>query len=195
MATFANRKHPNSQQIIMTTLAHISLCVAAMLDLCAMLRHEAAALQRHGFSNSRYYAWLRQSGELTTPKRLLALAVLIACCTTMARTSWAVILLLAIVLVVQGVMLAFKRGKSEGEKTSNRSWVVVGIAFVLSVLATVCSTYLGNLSSETDALQAASCTAVIMLAISPLTAMLANTLSGGSRKGNSGADKGQIDNT
>lgn len=167
----------------MTTIAHISLLAAALLDLCAMMRHETTALQHNNFSNKRFYAWIRESGDLTSPKRLLVLAVLIACCTTMARTSWMVILLLAVVLAAQGAVLAFNRGKTEGGKTARRSWAVGLIAFVISVIVTCLAAYLGSMSNEADALQAASIAAVIMLAISPLLAMLANSLMGRYRGG------------
>lgn len=162
----------------MTTIAHISLLAAALLDLCAMLRLETAALQRNAFSNSRFYTWLRESGELISPKRLLVFAVLIACCTTMARTSWMVVMLLAIVLAVQGIVLAFHKGAADDEKASKRSWIAGIIAFVLAVLGTGGAAWLGNLSSEVEGLKAASIAAVILLAISPLLAMLANSLLG-----------------
>lgn len=168
---------------MMTTIAHISLLAAALLDLCAMMRHESASLRHNNFSNKRFYAWIRESGDLTAPKRLLVLAVLIACCTTMARTSWMVIILLAAALAVQGIMLAFKRGEDEGGKTARRSWIIGCVALVISLLVTCLAAYLGSLSNEADALQAGSITAVIMLAISPLLAMLANSLMGRYRGG------------
>lgn len=177
----------------MTTIAHISLLAAALLDLCAMMRHETAALQHNDFSNKRFYAWIRESGDLITPKRLLVLAVLIACCTTMARTSWMVIILLAAVLAVQGIMLAFKRGKNDDGMTARRSWIIGCVAFVISVLVTGLAAYLGSLSNEADALQAASIAAVIMLAISPLLAMLANSLMGRYRGATQGPENPEKD--
>ena len=87
----------------MTIIAYTALAAAAILDLLIAMRQDAIALKNNHFSNNRFYAWLRESDELTSPKRLLFLTVLIACCTTMAQMSWIVVMILALVLLAQGI--------------------------------------------------------------------------------------------
>ena len=158
-----------------TLIAFAALLAAALFDLCVMLLPETQALQQNGHSNSRYYSWLVKGDELTAPRRLLVLAVLIGCCTTMARSSWLVILLLAITLLAQGIVLLFSKG-NKPSMLKKHAWLVYGTSIVLAVLATAGGYILGSHLSTIDALESAATIAVILLALSPLLAMLANWL-------------------
>ena len=176
MATFA-RVTFNKTEIMMTTtlIAFAALLAAALFDLCVMLLPETLALQENGHSNGRFYSWPVKGDELTAPRRLLVLAVLIGCCTTMARSSWLVILLLAITLLAQGIILLFSKG-TKPSLLKRHGWLVYCTAIVLALLASAAGYILGNHQGTADALESAATIAVILLALSPLLAMLANWL-------------------
>ena len=96
----------------MTQIAYIILLVAALFDLFVMLRLDMLTLQECGFDNSEYNKRLKDSSEFTTPKRILAPAVLLGLCTDMAQMSWIVVIVLAAVLLAQGItILATNHGK------------------------------------------------------------------------------------
>ena len=177
-----------------TLIAYSCLLVAALLDLLSMLRLDSAALQQHGFKNKRFYNWLRSNEQLTSPRRLVVLAVLVACCTSMARTSWMVIVLLAAVLAIQAIALMFSKSSSETEKANPRSWWIVIIACLLSLATAGVLGYLGWQGCIDSAAQAAAITAVILLALSPLVAMAANGLLGPKKEGSPHDSENQTEN-
>lgn len=165
-----------------TLIAFASLLISALFDLCVMLLPEMTALQQNHHSNSRYYSWLTKGDELTAPRRLVVLAILIGCCTTMARTSWLVITLFAVILLAQGLTLLFSRGKTPAS-IKRHGWRVYITAIVLAVLATAAGYIIGNHLNTADALQSAATIAVILLALCPLLAMAANWMLTPFRKG------------
>lgn len=158
----------------MTMIAHICLLVAALVALFAMLRCDLAALHRHEYSNKRFYSWLVESGELTTARRLTALVVLVGCFTTMARTSWMVVMLLAVLLALLAVVLLRRRG--DAERLGGRSTRVLVLAMVVAVLVTAAGAWVSRLTGEADAIEPAATLAVMLVAVSPLLTMLANLL-------------------
>ncbi|MBR5685114.1 MAG: hypothetical protein IKX18_03040 [Muribaculaceae bacterium] len=160
---------------MMTLIAFTVLLTSALLDLFGMLLPETYALQQNGRSNNRYYSWLVKGDELTAPRRLIVLAVLICCCTTMARSSWMVILLLGATLLAQGITLLLG-SRNKSSQIEKRSWLVYITAIIIALLGTSAAFILGRRLSTADGVQAAATTAVILLALSPLVAMLANWL-------------------
>ena len=156
---------------IMTTIAYITLLIAALFDLSVVLGRDLTAHQENEFSNRRYNAWLRKSGELSSLRRILVLAVLIGTCTTMAQMSWIVIMILAAVLLAQGIYLL-----------SNNHWKLFGwnsrmarmffTAIILTLAAVGITGYLGSFTGNEDATRSAAIVAVIILAITPLLTML-----------------------
>ena len=157
----------------MTITSYIILLAAALIDLCAMLRWDASCMRENDYSQSSYYNLLRTSGELTSLKRLLVLAVLIATCTTMAQMSWIVVILLAAVLVAQGIALLFSR---QVEKTGKRGTALIATGVVITLLLAGAAYGAGRRTAELDGIHAAAITAVMVLAVSPLLTMLCNWL-------------------
>ena len=160
---------------MMTLIAYISLLAGALIDLCAMLRIDTSAHRRYGHSNSRYYAWLTQSGELTSAKRLLILAVLIGCFTTMAQQSWMVIVVLAAVLLAQGIVLFFAK-REEPAMLNKHTTLMLLVALAIAAITVGGIGYLSHLTGEANPTQSAALTAVIVLAVSPLFTMLSGWL-------------------
>jgi len=160
----------------MTLIAYISLLVAALLDLCVVLHRDMQVMQRNQYRCSNYNKWLRESGELSSPKRLLVLAVLIAIFTTMAQVSWIVVMLLAAALAIQAIVLLSAKGDEKRESLNKRSWRAYALAIVLTLAITAAAGYLGSRTNETDATRSAATITVMILAITPLLTMLVNWL-------------------
>lgn len=160
---------------MITDIANIALLAAATIGLIAMLRWDLRALQLNGFQNNRYNAWLRQSSDLTSPKRLTVLAVLIACFTTMAQASWMVVMLLAVVLALLAIGMLVKKHDNPITATGH---VVrrFATAMILAILAIGGIITLGKRLHETDTLRSAAMVAVMILAISPPLTMFTNWL-------------------
>ena len=157
----------------MVTISHITLMAAALFDLCVMLLWDLQALQRNGYSSPQYNKWIKESGELSSTKRLIVLAVLVATCTTMANMSWIVMMILAATLFIQGIVaLCSHRTK---ELTFDKH---VGLRFFTSIALTLIAVaavgYLGYRESNTSDTKSAAILAVMILAISPLLTMLVN---------------------
>ena len=158
-----------------TTIANICLLAAALLGLCAMLRWDLQNLQQNDYSNSRYNAWLRESSDLTSPKRLTVIAVLIASFTTMAQMSWMVVMLLAIILACMAVAMLLKRHEKPLKFDSRvaRRFIT---AMILALMMIVGTYYLGKHLNKADVLRPTSMLAMMILAVSPLLTMTANAI-------------------
>lgn len=178
---------------MMTTIANISLLAAAAIALCGMTRLDALALQRCSFKPGRYYAWLTQKGDLTSTKRLIVLAVLIACFTTMAQVSWMVVMLLALALLALGVTLLTTKREPPTKLTRGAAlvWAISCLIAMLAVAAIGCMAYY---SGEADWLHPAALAAVMAAAVSPLFTILTGwLLKPDPEKGETGPED-QLDN-
>lgn len=160
---------------MMTIIANITLMIAALFALCAMLRWDLMMQQQNGFSNRRYNAWLRQSSELTSIKRLTVLAVLIGSFTTMAQTSWMVMMILALVLVGQGIALLMAK-HDKPIKFDKHMTLLFCVALLITVAIVAATGYLGSRQNMVMASESAAVVAVMILAVSPLLTMLVNWL-------------------
>ncbi len=163
---------------MMTIIAYILLLLAALFDLCVMLlRWDVRMQQANEYDNSKYNKWLRDHGELSSPKRLTVLAVLVATCTTMVQMSWMVVVILAAVLLAQGIVML--RRKPDTPLVLNKRAVRLSItAIVITLLAVEFAGYLGSRDSESEAARGAAIVAVMILTVSPLLVMLSNWLLG-----------------
>ena len=160
----------------MTIIANIVLVAVTVLDLCIMLCLDSKMLRQSDFKSSRFYKQLIESDEFTSPKRLLAFAVLIGTCSTMARMSWIVVLILAAVILAQAIILGHKIIKDEQNKSDKRSKRLYFAAIVISLLLIGLAAYFGNRNSMVEASQAAALAALLLLSASPLVIMLVNWL-------------------
>jgi len=163
---------------MITIIAHITLLVAALFGLCAMLlRWDVRVLQLNDYSNSEFNNWLRNSGELSSIKRLAVLAVLVGTCTTMAQASWMVTMLLAAVLIALGIAV-LRRKPQEPLTLDKRVARLLFTITIITLLAVELAGYLGSRDSEAEAARGAAIVGVVILTVSPLLTMLANWLLG-----------------
>lgn len=158
---------------MITTIAHVTMLVAALFALIAMLLWDLQNLQQSGYSNSRYNAWLRQSGEISSLKRLLVAAVLIGTFTTMAMASWMVEMVLAAVLVALGVSMLLKH-PDRPLVFSSRVISVLIVALLIALIAIGAVFFFGQRLGQADTVRPAAMLAIMLIIISPLLTMLAN---------------------
>lgn len=163
----------------MTMIAYICLLVTALAALCAMQLSDLAALRRLEYSNNRFYAWMRESEELTATKRLIALAVLVGCYTTMARTSWMVMMIFAAVLAVLAVVLM---RNDDARRLGGRSTRVFVLAMAAAILIVGAGAWALRMLGEADVVKPAALLTVALVAMSPLLTMCANWLVPGKGK-------------
>ena len=163
----------------MTMIAYICLLVTALAALCAMQLSDLAALRRLEYSNNRFYAWLRESEELTASKRLIALAVLVGCYTTMARSSWMVMMIFAAVLAVLAIVLM---RNDDARRLGGRSTRVFALAMAAAILIVGAGAWVLRMLGEADVVKPAALLTVALVAMSPLLTMCANWLAPGKGK-------------
>jgi len=156
-------------------IANVFLLVSALFALCVMLRWDLQMQQQNSYYNSRYRKWLKQSGEATSPKRLLALAALLAVCTTWAVQSWLVVCVVAVVLLVLGIVMLRKKYKKPLVFTK-RVGRIYFTALALVLVLVVVAGWLGSRTGEDDATRCASLVAVMALLLSFAIVMFANWL-------------------
>lgn len=160
---------------MMTIIANIIMVVAAVLDLCVLLCLDAKMLRQSDYVTSRYYNQLIESGEFSSTKRLLVFAVIIGACTTMARMSWMVMMILAAVILAQAIILAFNKiGKQD--KLDKRGMRLYIISVVLSLLLIGLISYICNHFIMGETSQVAALSALLLTSASPLIIMLVNWL-------------------
>ena len=160
-----------------TLLAHLSLGSAALLALIGMLRQDTALMQLNHFSNSQFYSHLQEKGELSSVPRLAAIAVLAGSITTMAKESWMVVIILAVVLAILGIYLLTKK-LPDASHFNGRATGVYAISVTLSIIVTAAA---GYFSTNQDLINSAYDRALALLlcaVISPLLVMLSNWLLG-----------------
>ena len=161
----------------MTIIANTVLVLVAVLDLCMMLCLDSNMMQQSDYKSSRFYRQLIESGEFTSPKRLMAFAVLIGACSTMARMSWIVVLILAAVILAQAIVLALKIKGEQGLSEKRSKWLYFA-TIVISMLLIGLTAYFGYRNSTVEASQVAALVALLLLSASPLVIMLVNWLLG-----------------
>ena len=156
---------------MMNLTANITLLVAALLDMMVLLGGDIADHRNNGHSNSKYYRWLNQSGELMSLKRLLQLAVFICTFTTMALQSWIVVMILAATLLIQGIYLLRQRQWKLLDDGKNASRMLFTAMFI--VLCAIFGIGQSALrSSVGTTLFASRVTSMVAVMIVPITWLL-----------------------
>lgn len=155
----------------MNLIANITLLVAALLDMMVLLGGDIADHRNNGHSNTKYYRWLNKSGEIMSLKRLLLLAVFVGTFTTMALQSWMVVMILAAVLLIQGIYLLWQRQWKLLDDEKNAKQMLFTAIFI--VLCAIFGVGQGALrSSVGTTLFASRVTSMAAVMIAPITWLL-----------------------
>ena len=116
-------------------IANILLAISAFLSLVAMLRWDLLMLQDKDYSNKKFMAWLQESDETYSTKRIIPMAALMACATSWARQSWMVVALIAIAMVAVTItLLIVKRKALFNLRSTATVSVVLGLVATCAVL-------------------------------------------------------------
>lgn len=157
---------------MMNQIANITLFAAALLDMLVLLGRDITAHRDNGHDNTRYYDWMKKSGEILSPKRLLPFTVFIATFTTMAQQSWIVVMILAATLLIQAIAL-LKGNQWRLMVSDKRTYQMLALALFLVTLVGVF--VIPDVFKQTDALlgtQVMAQCAVMLLVLTPFLTML-----------------------
>lgn len=157
----------------MNLIANIVMTVSALFCMVVFLGGDITKHREMGHSNAKYSQWLRKSGELLSPKRLLLLVVFLGNLTTMAQESWIVIMILATALLILGIVqLKGRQWKlMERDKRTDRMLSIVLWLVMLVGIFTIRGAYV-----HTNALFAShimTMWALMFLLVTPFLTMLA----------------------
>ncbi len=158
---------------MMNLIANIVMTVSALFCMVVFLGGDITKHREMGHSNAKYSQWLRKSGELLSPKRLLLLVVFLGNLTTMAQESWIVIMILATALLILGIVqLKGRQWKlMERDKRTDRMLSIVLWLVMLVGIFTIRGAYV-----HTNALFAShimTMWALMFLLVTPFLTMLA----------------------
>ena len=158
---------------MMNLIANIVMTVSALFCMVVFLGGDITKHREMGHSNAKYSQWLRKSGELLSPKRLLLLVVFLGNLTTMAQESWIVIMILAAALLILGIVqLKGRQWKlMERDKRTDRMLFIVLWLVMLVGIFTIRGAYV-----HTNALFAShimTMWALMFLLVTPFLTMLA----------------------
>ena len=155
----------------LNVMANLTLLGAALLNMIVLLGSDITDHRNNGHSNSKYYNWLNKSGELLSPKRLLLLAVFLGTFTTMAQESWIVVMILAAVMLTQGIyLLSQRQWKLLDDGKNARKMLFTAIFLVLLAIFGVSQSALR--SSVGTAVFASRVTSMAAVMINPITGLV-----------------------
>ena len=158
---------------MMNLIANIVMTVSALFCMVVFLGGYITKHREMGHSNAKYSQWLRESGELLSPKRLLLLVVFLGNLTTMAQESWIVIMILAAALLILGI--AQLKGRQwklmERDKRTDRMLSIVLWLVMLVGIFTIRGAYVHT--NALFALHIMTMWALMFLLVTPFLTMLA----------------------
>lgn len=162
----------------MTQIAQIILLAAGLFDFLVILWHDVLTLQECSFDNTDYSKLLKDSSEFTSPKRLIGLAVLLGLCTNMAMMSWIVVLILAAVLIIQGVEILIREHGKRPKATKRAKRIYVAVIILAALVLAVATASLYYRGGATDAYRGTALLELLILIGSPFLAKAINGLFG-----------------
>ena len=158
---------------MMNLIANIVMTISALFCMVVFLGGDITKHREMGHSNAKYSQWLRKSGELLSPKRLLLLVVFLGNLTTMAQESWIVIMILATALLILGIVqLKGRQWKlMERDKRTDRMLSIVLWLVMLVGIFTIRGAYVHT--NALFALHIMTMWALMFLLVTPFLTMLA----------------------
>ena len=108
---------------------------------------DMAPMQQCHYSNKRYFAWLQNSDEPSSVKRIALIVILIATLSTFARMSWYVMAVLAVAILSIGIAMARKKPETP-EVISKRTWKLFFTEYVLMLVVMVVAALFGEVLEE-----------------------------------------------
>lgn len=110
-------------------IINIAFIAVLIIAFCAMLRWDLYMLQQKEFDTEIYHDWVRGSDETYSTKRCILMAVFLGSTTQFATTSWMVMAIFAIVILLLDIYLL--RQKHSEPLKLNKRLVFIGLIFLL----------------------------------------------------------------
>ena len=92
-------------------IANILLAFSSFYALVVMLKGDLLTLKGKDYNNKQFMAWLQESDESYSTKRIVPMAALVACATPWARESWMVVLILAVAMATLASTILLSKRK------------------------------------------------------------------------------------
>lgn len=127
-------------------IINIAFIAVLIIAFCAMLRWDLYMLQQKEFDTEIYYDWVRGSDETYSTKRCILMAVFLGSTTQFATTSWMVMAIFAIVILLLDIYLL--RQKHSEPLKFNKRLVFIGLIFFL--ITTSIATWLAVTSTTLE---------------------------------------------
>ena len=116
-------------------IANILLAVSSFFSLAVMLRWDLLMLRENEYSNKQFMAWLQDSDESYSSKRIVPMAALVACATPWARESWMVVGIIAVAMVALATALLASKRKQWLQCNKRATAIILMVLAIVGVCA------------------------------------------------------------
>lgn len=116
-------------------IANILLAVSSFFSLAVMLRWDLLMLRENEYSNKQFMAWLQDSDESYSSKRIVPMAALVACATPWARESWMVVGIIAVAMVALATALLASNRKQLLQCNKRATAIILMVLAIVGVCA------------------------------------------------------------
>ncbi len=116
-------------------IANILLAVSSFYSLAVMLRWDLLMLRENEYSNKQFMAWLQDSDESYSSKRIVPMAALVACATPWARESWMVVGIIAVAMVALATALLASKRKQLLQCNKRATAIILMVLAIVGVCA------------------------------------------------------------
>lgn len=116
-------------------IANILLAVSSFFSLAVMLRWDLLMLRENEYSNKQFMAWLQDSDESYSSKRIVPMAALVACATPWARESWMVVGIIAVAMVALATALLASKRKQLLQCNKRATAIILMVLAIVGVCA------------------------------------------------------------
>ena len=116
-------------------IANILLAVSSFFSLAVMLRWDLLMLRENEYSNKQFMAWLQDSDESYSSKRIVPMAALVACATPWARESWMVVGIIAVAMVALTTALLASKRKQLLQCNKRATAIILMVLAIVGVCA------------------------------------------------------------
>lgn len=116
-------------------IANILLAVSSFFSLAVMLRWDLLMLRENEYSNKQFLAWLQDSDESYSSKRIVPMAALVACATPWARESWMVVGIIAVAMVALATALLASKRKQLLQCNKRATAIILMVLAIVGVCA------------------------------------------------------------
>lgn len=116
-------------------IANILLAISSFFSLAVMLRWDLLMLRENEYSNKQFMAWLQDSDESYSSKRIVPMAALVACATPWARESWMVVGIIAVAMVALATALLASKRKQLLQCNKRATAIILMVLAIVGVCA------------------------------------------------------------